>query len=175
MFISVDADCPRLAKVDPAPSPPRRHHINESSCPHCTAFFCRRPAMPLPSSNTEGAPPCIPMLFDCCLLVPMLIVLASLRLIQHHRPIYAENSVNTSTGTVQFQYWASTGARTSIGTAVITFISSTGTCQVPVPVLAMPRWSSFPVRALGKCPYQYWHGYLLPKLVNSIVLWKNCG
>jgi hypothetical protein len=31
-----------------------------------------------------------------------------------------------------------------------------GTCQVPVPVLALPRWSSFPVRALAKCPYQYW-------------------
>ena len=45
------------------------------------------------------------------------------------------------------------------------FISSTGTCQVPVPVLALPRWSSFPVRALGKCLYQYWHGYLLPKLL----------
>ncbi len=48
------------------------------------------------------------MLFNCCLLVPMLIVLASLRLIQHHRP-------NTSMGTVQFQYWASTGAHTGIG------------------------------------------------------------
>ena len=97
------------------------------------------------------------MLFDCCLLVPMLIVLASLRLIQRHRPIYAENSANTSTGTVQFQYWASTGAHTGIGTAAMEFISSTGTCQVPVPVLALPRWSSFPVRALAKCPYQYWH------------------
>jgi hypothetical protein len=118
------------------------------------------------------------MLFDCCLFVPMLIVLASLRLIQRHHPIYAENSANTSTGTVQFQYWASTGAhtgigtatmefisstgtlpsaRTSIGIAVMEFISSTGTCQVPVPVLALPRWSSFPVRALAKCPYQYWH------------------
>jgi hypothetical protein len=114
------------------------------------------------------------MLFDCCLLVPMLIVLASLRLIQRHRPIYAENSANTSTGTVQSQYWASTGAHTGIGTAAMEFISSTGTCHVPVPVLALPRWSSFPVRALGKCLYQYWHGYLLPKLVNSIVLWKNC-
>ena len=76
------------------------------------------------------------MLFDCCLLVPMLIVLASLRLIQRHRPIYAENSANTSTGTVQFQYWASTGAHTGIGTAAMEFISSTGTWQVPVPVLA---------------------------------------
>jgi hypothetical protein len=54
------------------------------------------------------------------------------------------------------------------------FISSTGTCQVPVPVLALPQWSSFPVRAIAKCLYQYWHGYPLPKLVNSIVLWKNC-
>ena len=108
----------------------------------------------------------------------MLIVLASLRLIQRHHPIYAENSANTSTGTVQFQYWASTGAhtgigtatmefisstgtlpsaRTSIGIAVMEFISSTGTCQVPVPVLALPRWSSFPVQALAKRPYQYWH------------------
>jgi hypothetical protein len=23
-------------------------------------------------------------------------------------------------------------------------------------VLALPQWSSFPVRALAKCPYQYW-------------------
>jgi len=74
------------------------------------------------------------MLFDCCLLVPMLIVLASLRLIQRHCPIYVENSANTSTGTVQFQYWASTGAHTGIGTAAMAFISSTSTCQVPVPV-----------------------------------------
>ncbi len=44
------------------------------------------------------------MLFDCCLLVPMLIVLTLLRLIQRHCPIYVENSANTSTGTVQFQY-----------------------------------------------------------------------
>jgi hypothetical protein len=28
--------------------------------------------------------------------------------------------------------------RTSIGNAAMEFISSTGTCQVPVPVLAMP-------------------------------------
>ena len=99
------------------------------------------------------------MLFDFCLLVPMLIVLASLRLIQRHRPIYAENSANTnnSTGTVQFQYWALTGAHTGIGTAAMEFISSTGTCQVPVPVLSYPRWSSYPVRALAQCPYQYWH------------------
>ena len=97
------------------------------------------------------------MLFDCCLLMPMLIVLASLGLIQRHRPIDAENSANTSTGTVQFQYWAPTkcpyqywhcrdgihfqyghlpSARTSIGIAAMEFISSTGTCQVPVPVLA---------------------------------------
>ena len=112
---------------------------------HATAIFQRRRSA------------AIPMLFDCCLLVPMLIVLASLRLIQRHRPIYVENSANTSTGMVQFQYWASTGAHTGIGTAAMEFISSTGTCQVPVPVLAMPRWSSFPIRALAKCPYQYWH------------------
>ncbi len=112
---------------------------------HATAIFQRR------RSAT------IPMLFDCCLLVPMLIVLASLRLIYRHHPIFAEKSANTSTGTVQFQYWASTDAHTGIGTAAMEFISSTGTCQVPVPVLAMPRWSSFPIRALGKCPYQYWH------------------
>jgi hypothetical protein len=64
------------------------------------------------------------MLFDCCLLVPMLIVLASLGLIQRHHPIDAENSANTSTGTVQFQYWASIGAHTGIGTAAMAFISS---------------------------------------------------
>jgi hypothetical protein len=150
LFISVDADRPRLAGADPSP---RRRHVNESSCPHHTAFFCRRPATPLPSSNAEGALP-FQSFYDCCLLVPMLIVLASLRLIQRHRPIYAENSANTSTGTVQFQYWASTGAHTGIGTAVMEFISSTGTCQVPVPVLALTRWSSFPVRALAKCLYR---------------------
>jgi hypothetical protein len=44
---------------------------------------------------------------------------------------------------VQFQYLASTGARTGISTAAMEFISSTDTCQVPVPVLAMPQWSSF--------------------------------
>jgi hypothetical protein len=48
-------------------------------------------------------------------------------------------------------------SRTSIGTAAMEFVSSTGTWQVPVPVLALPRWSSFPVRALAKCLYQYWH------------------
>jgi hypothetical protein len=32
-----------------------------------------------------------------------------------------------------------------------------GTYQVPVPVLALPRWRSFPVWALAKCLYQYWH------------------
>ncbi len=130
---------------------------------HATAIFQRRRSV------------AIPVLFDCCLLVPMLIILASLRLIQRHCPIYAENSADTSTVTVQFQYWASAGAHTGIGTAAMEFISSTGTWQVPVPVLALPRWSSFPVRALGKCLYQYWHGYSLPKLVNSIVLWKHCG
>jgi hypothetical protein len=101
------------------------------------------------------------MLFDCCLLMPMVIVLASLGLIQRHCPIDAENSANTSKGTVQFQYWASIGAhtstsidtgdgvrfqyghlpsaRTSIGIATMAFISNMGTCQVPVPVLAFPQ------------------------------------
>jgi hypothetical protein len=83
---------------------------------HATAIFQRRRSA------------AIPMLFDCCLLVPMLIVLALLRLIQRHRPIYVKNSANNSTGTVQLQYWASTGAHTGIGTAAMEFISSTGTC-----------------------------------------------
>ena len=111
----------------------------------------------------------------------MLIVLASLGLIRRHRPIDAENGADTSTGTVQFQYWASIGAntvlalprwrsfsvwalasaRTSIGIAAMAFISSMGTCQVPVPVLARSITNN------GK--------YSLPILVNSIVLWKNCG
>jgi hypothetical protein len=68
----------------------------------------------------------------------MLIVLASLGLIRRHRPIDAENSANTSTGTVQFQYWASIGAHTGIGIAAMAFITSMGTYQVPVPVLALP-------------------------------------
>jgi hypothetical protein len=97
------------------------------------------------------------MLFYCCLFVLMLIALALLGLIQRHHPIDAENSANTSPDTVQFQYWASIGAHTGIGTAVMAFISSTGTYQVPVPVLALPRWRSFSVWALAKCPYQYWH------------------
>jgi hypothetical protein len=67
----------------------------------------------------------------------MLIVFASLGLIQRHQPIDAENSANTSTGTVQFQYWASIGAHTGIGTAAMAFISSMGTCQVPVLVGAV--------------------------------------
>ncbi len=75
---------------------------------------------------------------------------------------------------VHFQYGHFPSARTSIGIAMMEFISSTGTCQVPIPVLALPRWSSFPVQALAKCLYQYWLCYLLPKLVKSIVLWKNC-
>jgi hypothetical protein len=129
----------RTAPPSSAAAPPR----------HATAIFQR------PRSAA------IPMLFDCCLLVPMLIVLASLGLIQHH----AENSANTSTGTVQFQYWASIGAHTSTGTAGMVFISSMGTCQVPVPVLALPRWHTFPVWALAKCPYQYWHASL-PTLAN---------
>jgi hypothetical protein len=114
----------------------------------------------------------------------MLIVLALLGLIRRHRPINAENSANTSTGTVQFQYWASIGAhtgigiadchdgvhfqyghlpsaRTSIGIAAMAFISSMGTCQVPVPVLARSITNN------GK--------YLLPILVNSIIRWNNCG
>ena len=78
------------------------------------------------------------MLFDCCLLVPMLIVLTSLGLNQRHLPNDAENSANTSTGTVQFQYWASIGAHTGIGIAAMAFITSMGTYQVPVPVLALP-------------------------------------
>ncbi len=99
------------------------------------------------------------MLFDCCLLVTMLIILASLGLNQCHHPIDVENSANTSTGTVQFQYWALakypyqywhchngvhfqfghlSRARTSIGIAVMAFISSMSTCQVHVPVLALP-------------------------------------
>ncbi len=67
----------------------------------------------------------------------MLIILASLGLNQRHRPIDAENSDNTSTGMVQFQYWASIGAHTGIGIAAMAFISSMGTFQVPVPVLAL--------------------------------------
>ena len=87
----------------------------------------------------------------------MLIVLTSLGLIRRHRPIDAENSANTSTGTVKFQYWASIGAHTGIGTAAMAFISSMDTYQVPVPVLALPRWHSYPVWALAKCLYQYKH------------------
>jgi hypothetical protein len=91
----------------------------------------------------------------------MLIVLASMGLIRRHRPINAENSANTITGTVQFQYWAWIGAHTGIGTAAMAFISSMGTFQVPVPVFARSITNN------GK--------YLLPILVNSIVLWKKCG
>jgi hypothetical protein len=110
---------------------------------HTTAIFqCRRSAT-------------IPILFDCCLLVLMLIVLTSLGLIQRHRPINVENSDNTSTGTVQFQCWASIGAHTGIGTATMALVSSMDTYQVPVPVLALPRWRLFPVWALAKCLYQY--------------------
>ena len=128
----------------------------------------------------------------------MLIALASLGLIRRHRPINAENSANISTGTVQFQYWASIGAHTGIGSAAMAFITGMGTCQVPVPVLALPRWRSFPVWALAKCPTSIGIAtmvfissmgtcqvpvpvlacsitnngkYLLPILVNSIVLW----
>jgi hypothetical protein len=110
----------------------------------------------------------------------MFIVLALLRLIQRHRPIYAENSANKSNGHgsipvlgidrcpyrywhchdgvhfryghlpsdcpyqywqcrdgVHFQYGHLPSARTSIGIAAMEFISSTGTWQVPVPVLAL--------------------------------------
>ncbi len=70
---------------------------------------------------------------------------------------------------VHFQYGHLPSACTSIGNAAMEFISRTGTCQVPIPVLALPRWSSFPVWALAKCPYQYWYGYSLPKLVNMLV------
>jgi len=90
------------------------------------------------------------MLFDCCLLVPTLIVLALLGLIQRHRPIDAENSANTSTGTVQFQYWALIDARTGIGTAAMAFISSMGTCQVPIPVLTLLRCVHFQY-SMGTC------------------------
>jgi hypothetical protein len=96
-----------------------------------------------------------------------------------HFPYGHLPSAHTGIGTATMEFISSTdtlpSARTSIGTAAMEFISSTGTCQVPVPVLALPRWSSFPVLALAKCLYQYWHGYSLPKLVNSIVLWKNCN
>ena len=37
------------------------------------------------------------------------------------------------------------------------FNSSIGHRPVPIPVVALPQWSSFPVRALAKCPYQYCH------------------
>ena len=89
----------------------------------------------------------------------MLIVLALLGLNQRHRPIDAENSANTSMGMVQFQHWASISAHTSIGTAVVAFISSMGTYQVPIPVLVQSITNN------GK--------YLLPILLNSIILWKN--
>ncbi len=52
---------------------------------------------------------------------------------------------------IHFQYGHLPSARTSIGIATMAFISSMGTCQVPVPVLALPRWRSFPVWALAKC------------------------
>jgi hypothetical protein len=60
---------------------------------------------------------------------------------------------------VHFQYGHLPSARTSIGIAVMAFISSMGTCQVPVPVLARSITNN------GK--------YSLPILMNSIVLWKN--
>jgi len=130
----------------------------------------------------------------------MLIVLASLGLIQRHCPIDTE--------TVPIPVLAR-------------FNSSIGHRLVPIPVLALPRWCLFPVWALAKCPYQYWHcrdgvhfqyghlpsartsigiaamaffssmdtcqvpipvlarsitndgKYSLPILMNSIVLWKN--
>ena len=183
----------RLAGADPVPSSPRRRHVNESSCLHRTAFFCCRPATPLPSSNAEGAPP-----FQCFLLLfvgagvdrPHLAEVDPAPL-SHLRgkqcqyqyghgsiPVLGINRCpyrywDCRDG-VHLQYGRLPSARTSLGNAAMKFISSSGTCQVPVPVLALPRWSSFPVRALGKCLYQYWHGYSLPKLVNSIVLWKNC-
>ncbi len=134
----------------------------------------------------------IPMLFDCCLLVPMLILLTLLGLIQRHHPIDAENSANTSRGMVQFQHWASIGAHTGIGTAVMAFISSMGTCQVPIPVFALLRWRSsrasigiaamtffssmgmcqVPVPVLARSITNNGK-YSLQILMNSIVLWKN--
>ena len=61
-----------------------------------------------------------------------------------------KKSANTSTGTVQFQYWASIDVRTGIGTAAMVFISSMGMCQVPIPILALPRCRSFPMWARAK-------------------------
>ena len=122
----------------------------------------------------------------------MLILLTSLGLIQCHHPIDAENSANTSRGMVQFQYWASIGAHTGIGTAAMAFISSMGTCQVPVPVLALLQWRSsrasigiaamtffssmgtcqVPVPVLARSITNNGK-YSLQILMNSIVLWKN--
>jgi hypothetical protein len=98
LFVSVDADHSRLAAVVPSTLPRQRivvstpHHLLLPPPRHATATFQRRRSA------------AIPMLFDCCLLVPLLIVLASLDLIQCHRLIDAKNSANTSTGMVQFQY-----------------------------------------------------------------------
>jgi hypothetical protein len=151
LFVSVDAYHPCLAAIVPSTSPHQQtimsapHRLLLPPPRHVTAIFqCRRSAAIL-------------MLFYFCCLVPMLIVLALLGLIQCHRPIDVENSANTSAGTVQFQCWASIGAHTGIGIAAMAFISSMGTYQVPVSVLALPQWRSFPVWALAKCPYQYWH------------------
>ena len=135
LFVSVNADRPCLAGVDPVPLSPQRCQVNELSYPHRTAFICRRPATPLQTSKRRRSA-AIPMLFDCRLLVPMLIVLTSLGLIQRHCPIDVENSANTSTGSIN---------------------SSIGHRLVPIPVLALPRWRSFLVWALAKCPYQYWY------------------
>jgi hypothetical protein len=75
------------------------------SAPHRLLLLPPRHATAIFQHQRSAA---IPMLFYCCLLMPMLIVLASLGLIQRHRTIDAENSANTSMGTVQFQYWAPT-------------------------------------------------------------------
>ncbi len=144
------------------------HRLLLSPLHHATAIF----------QHQHRKSATIPLLFNCCLLVPMLIVLTLLGLIQRHRPIAAENSANTIMGMVQFpyrywhcrdgvhfQYGHLSSARTSIGIAAMAFIFSMGTCQVPVPVLALPQWHSFPVWVRAKCPNQYWHDPL-PTMAN---------
>jgi hypothetical protein len=127
LFVNVDADCPHLAGVDPAPLSPQRRHVNESSCLHRNQrgkqCQCQYGHDSIPVLGIDRCP---------------------------YRYWHCRDGVH-------FQYWASISAHTSIGTAAMAFISSTGTCQVPAPVLAMPRWHSFPVWALAKCPHQYWH------------------
>jgi len=134
---------------------PRRRHANKLSCPHRTAFFCRRPAMPLPSSNAEGAPP-----FQCFLIVVFRAdvdcpCLAGVKPAPSpHQcgkqcqyqcghssiPVLGINQCPYWYGHcrdgIHFQYGNLLSACTSIGIAVMAFISSMGTCQAPVPVLA---------------------------------------